>query len=175
METTTLIEVLTDAYAEQWSSADVREGNCSLDLCGQPLRKKPSGKLVRDRFSAVANTAVVYYEPKEVLWCIFHDHGSWWAGISRHTCPRRGKVDAEEAKRLWREWQVRTGQYGLPYAYRFLLEVGLPIAGGLLVKGELPPELGALASIGKNEWEYARSRRRMYIYIGARETPDNLG
>lgn len=160
-----LREVLTGAYSEQWSSRDVREGNCSLDLCHSSLRRKPNGELVRrGQFESTAHTEVVWIEPQTVLREIFKEdsYGSYLGFI--HRCPITGKVDAPEATRLWKEWQIRTGLHGRAYAYQFLREVGLPIRGGLLASGELDPKLAEASGITREAWEYElKCNRRLCV------------
>lgn len=139
MTNTTVVEVLTHAYEERWTSRDVREGACPLEVCH-------GGK---GRF----------YKTWEVLVCIFGG-ASPWADLSRHVCATQGKVAAEEAKVLWAEWQRRTGKFGKEWAYEFIRDIGLPIHGGLIVKGEV---YSPSAGITEEIWQQAVAKRTVYL------------
>lgn len=160
---TTMTSVLTEAYPRRWSSRDVREGNCSLDLCGSSKRRKPNGELVSGRFESTAGSTVVCYEPEDVLEHIFGDNR--YGVVNTRGGATDGKVDAEEARRLWAEWQVRTGRHNSAYAYQFLQEVGLPVEGGLLVRGELDAELAETSGITEAAWRRALDERTFYVHV----------
>lgn len=159
---TTLVSALTNAYPRRWTSRDVREGNCSLDLCGSPKRRKPNGELIKGRFESMTGSTVVYYDPEDVLEHIFGDN---YGVVNTYHGATLGKVDAPEARRLWEEWQVRTGRHGRPYAYQFLREVGLPVCGGPLIRGELAPELAEASGITEAAYRRALDARTFYVHI----------